>query len=206
MNIYYSRSNDVKDELIDPHIQNFINRLPPYFKEKVNLTRHEKNTNSYNPELLKEADLIIVGVTNRYHYIGKGCYEEIFRATELNIPVLFIVPDHSDYNGFYFATLGEINTETIGIKDPTSWKDYAQLDGLFNAFYKDETPSYHINDNDDDSDLEYLNLTFYSNDNEDVALYFDLVVLPNINSDKYQGQTNNKVLESNSYEELLLLG
>jgi len=75
-----------------PLIAQFIANLPKYDGSEHILSEHQKG-GTYKPQLVEEADLIIVAVANEvsnYVDIAKGCYSEIQSAFAAGIPVVVI--------------------------------------------------------------------------------------------------------------------
>ena len=110
MNIYYSRSNEVKDCRIDPLLEMFYQNLP---NKKVMLTKHKRG-DSYDPSLLDKADLVLVGTTDlqdTYPEIAKGCYSELHRAFEAGIPVAVFWEDGE--HGICLQTVRDCDVETF---------------------------------------------------------------------------------------------
>lgn len=96
MIIYYSRSNDVNDSEMGCHLETLCNNLPFQKGKHVTLTQHDRDRKDYNPELLNQADLVVVGLSDLDDgscNIGKGCYDEIERAHDNNIPVIVFLKD-----------------------------------------------------------------------------------------------------------------
>lgn len=117
MKIYYSRSNEVDDEKIRPLITQFIENLPN--NTAVELTEYKRGS-TYNPELVSNADIVIVGITaDTPNYVGvaKGCYEEMLRAFESNKTVL-VIGKH-DKGRPFIQTVCETD---LSIENQNTWR------------------------------------------------------------------------------------
>jgi len=120
MKIYYSRSNEVDDSKVLPLITQLIENLPNY-GEKVHKLTYHKIGSTYKPELVDEADIIIVGSINenghiRRNSIAKGCFSELERAFNKNKPVLIIKED--DHR---IPFVQNILSSDISIKNKNNW-------------------------------------------------------------------------------------
>jgi len=112
----------VDDSVMDVHIETLLNKLiPEHLRSNVNLTRHDRNS-SYNPQLVEDADLVLVGVPDTY-WIGKGCYEEIKTAIDNDIPVLAIF---EMYCVVYVNSITNLWDDFNHI-DSNDYKEYAKL-------------------------------------------------------------------------------
>lgn len=98
MKVYYSRSNEVNDARVRPQLLELIYSLPYYGNYDIELLEHKRGS-QYNPELLNQSDVVVVGLADAYDpepEVGRGCYEEILSALEQNKPVLLLVGDEDD--------------------------------------------------------------------------------------------------------------
>lgn len=160
--IYYSRSNNVNDFDAGVHIETLIRNLP-IGMDKIELSRHTRG-GIYDRKLLDDADLVIV-VANAEKdtsmYIGKGCYSEIQRATENDIPIFLIVKDLKTKKMF----VQKITFDDIEEHDTDDWEKYGEI-FYYNNIYdcpdmdeEDIDPDHYTNHGaviDDQSQLELL--------------------------------------------------
>lgn len=192
MKIYYSRSNEVDDAYIIPHITEFIENLPNRNKINVELTSHERGT-TYTSDKLLAADLVIVGTRDMdaYPWIAKGCYTEIENALNHNIPVLVL----SIIDGLPFIQV--ITTTDLILRDDNNWNIGYGTINLYD--YSEELNYKNIGSQTSDSvciDLMLKNL--WEGDIYDKLFY----------PEYYQSQPemgNNKVISEIQNQELLLL-
>lgn len=129
--IYYSRSNGVNDSEMGIHLQDFIEHLPAKIRKNIILTRHQRGK-MYDSTPLEEADLVIVGTKNFLKpydvtSIGKGCFSEIEKAEENDIPVLLITKDLKTDKVFLQKITGADVTELDEDDDDTSWANFAEI-------------------------------------------------------------------------------
>jgi len=143
MNIYYSRSNEVKDSEMGSLLEVLCNNI--YNCDgihEVKFTQHEQNS-TYNPELLANADIVIVGVRDMDYDepdIAKGCYSEIMNAFMLNKPV-FVLLDCGDNDDPY---LQQIRAVDVNLQDVECWQiGHAYI----NVDVKDQGGRRHANVN-----------------------------------------------------------
>lgn len=127
MNIYYSRSNNVDDSVMNVHIGTFIQNLPEQLRSQVTLTKYERGT-TYDPQLLHKADLVIVGMPelNPDAYLGKGCFTEVETALKEHKPVLIISKDSDE---------GRIMMQTIQRSDLNNCGDTSVNYGKFYLYH-----------------------------------------------------------------------
>lgn len=171
MNIYFSRSNDVQDRLLNAELGDFCQNLPISLGE-INITKHDRDQ-KYNPLHLKRADLVIVGITNESKTIGKGCFEEIKKAQDMNIPILYLITDKDD-NAFFTNLSGGL--QEGGYDKGDSMVHYAHLETLlWSDWHHDETLSHYIEAGNEEIDLNQ-DYTFHGDSKIDVLLYFEAFV------------------------------
>ena len=116
MNIYYSRSNEVEDHKIDPLLEMFCQNLPNKARTELVLMKHRRGS-TYDPDILDGADLVLVGVTDldsSLPEIAKGCYSEILRALNLNIPVAVFFDDEELGICIQTITTPDIKVQDVG--------------------------------------------------------------------------------------------
>lgn len=209
MNIYYSRSNNVDDSVLNIHIANFIDNLPQEARSRINLTKHTRGS-EYNPQLVDRADLVIVGIA-RDGFVGKGCFTEISRAYKKEIPVLFFREDNE-----FFQTLEDFDADHSDA-DSEDWRNYYMMtNSLWEVHHSDRQPSYLY---DRGEDLDDTEVTFYSDSKTDIVVYFDEVIKPRLSTPIHTGtagetpKTVHEILgllksesSSDSNDQLLLLG
>lgn len=138
MVIYYTRSKEVDDSVMNVHLDNFVQSLPQEIRATLTLTKYERGT-TYNPQLVLDADLVIVGLRDdENEVIGKGVYDECKRALEACKQVL-VVRKENDSDGDIF--LQEIHVEDLDIVDDgADWKEYAEI-SLYDSLYDYRRPS-----------------------------------------------------------------
>lgn len=179
MNIYYSRSNGVDDTLLLPSIKALCANLPI---SDIKFSKHERGK-TYDPADVENADLVIVGITNDYWTIGKGCYEEILIAKSLNIPILFLSLSEGDGEPF-FCNCESDSFDLFSDFNEEDWKSYVTFSAksVWREYYEDETLINYHNLNDDiDTSGDY---TFLPDSEGDIDLYFECFILPRMH-EKY---------------------
>ena len=141
MNIYYSRSNEVDDSRVRPLIHEFISNFPDNGKA-VNLTEYKRGS-TYNPELVENADMVIVGVSKEAMHapVAKGCFDEIKKALKLNKPVCVIGTFKENSSFIQLITISDLTVNNVD-----NWKTGY---GYIYCFQKNNTylsSSIFIND------------------------------------------------------------
>lgn len=153
MNIYYSRSNNVDDSVMNVHIGTFIQNLPEQLRSQVTLTKYERGT-TYDPQLLHKADLVIVGMPelNPDVYLGKGCFTEVETALKEHKPVLIISKDRGDTDRIMMQTMKRSDLQHCGNNSVNYGKFY-----LYHNYDECYLPACNEH-----------NMMFYINSKEDI--------------------------------------
>lgn len=188
MKIYYSRSNEVDDSKVLPHINSILDVIQKYTGKRPKLTMHKRGRD-YNPELVDEADFVIVGVDDmksRTAEIAKGCYTEIIKARELSKSV-FVVHTKKNVTGIEWVA----GRDCVLTNEAIWQKGYARIN-LCEKFTDDWTFRTSINN----YDHLINNLVFHLN-----GLKYSFL-------DSRIGSTYEEYdpVEDDSDDELLLLG
>lgn len=192
MKIYYSRSNEVEDAYILPHITEFIENLPNRNKINVELTSYERGR-TYTSDKLLAADLVIVGTRDMDDdpQIAKGCYTEIENALNHNIPVLVL----SIIDGLPFIQV--ITTPDLILRDDNTWNiGYGEI-----ILHDDAAFLINRNIGSETSDSVCIELMLKNLWEDHI---YDKLFYP----EYYQSQpkmSNNKVISEIQNQELLLL-
>ena len=123
MKIYYSRSNEVMDSNINPHLIALTNIISQELGGcPITLTKHSRGKD-YNPQLVTDADIVIVGTTelDPNNGIAKGCYTEIMLAYKHDIPVFAFVEEDEGLV-FLHQVLGDPDRTDISIENEKCWQ------------------------------------------------------------------------------------
>ena len=145
MKIYYSRSNEVEDEKVLPLIAQFISNLPNYGGTPHELTYHKRGS-IYNSELVNEADIIIVGISEEYVgnvnrvEVGKGCFTECGNAFGMGKPVLVIKNDTDNNKPF----IQNVKPRDFKVKNEHTWQIGYGTINIYTKYY-DRGISIHEN-------------------------------------------------------------
>lgn len=152
MNIYYSRSNNVDDSVMNVHIGTFIQNLPEQLRSQVTLTKYERGT-TYDPQLLHKADLVIVGMPelDPEAYLGKGCFTEVETALKEHKPVLIISKDRSEPDRIMMQTMLRSDLNTCGNNSVNYGKFYLyhNYDECYLPACNEHNMIFYINSTDD---------------------------------------------------------
>ena len=161
MKIYYSRSNEVDDKEFGVHLDTFLKAIGRVYTDKITITQHNRKLKTYKPELVEQADIVVVGTTGNIEdnvpSIAKGCYSEIMRAIELGIPVFGLSKESYDTNynprGLYAQLM---KTQDVVMLNEACW----QIGHAHLSFYcaaGGNAPSAFLND--DEAVLDMLKET-----------------------------------------------
>lgn len=144
MNIYYSRSKEVNDSLVEPQLGIIVNKIREYWGIKADVTKYQGG--AYDKNLVTNADLIIVGITEHddrteKYYIGKGCYTEIRRAFSNDIPVAVLCQCNKSDRWF----LQYLKEDDLIIENASTWSAGHSKLNIFTDYWPDE---FHALSND----------------------------------------------------------